>query len=137
MSKKTRYQSAMISEQARNNANEYQKKYTKIRSKQEEGFFNRSVDYRDYLYVPEGYEGFAIGLYLTFIPYIIGLAALFLLVAKANFEYFLEFSLSSFIIIWVIGYEACTILFLVFVVFMWIKYLLNSGKAETPQSKKF
>jgi len=116
----------LISDNARDSAKIYQRENIKIRRHQEEDFFNQSHDYRDFVFSPEGYEGIVLTLYIFILPYLAGLTFLFLFVARASYEYFLEFNLASFFIIWAIGYEVCAVLAIAGIFLAWFKHI-NSG----------
>lgn len=94
-----RVKSALISDSARNSAREYQNQNLKVRRQMEDDFFQKSLDYRDFVFSPEGYEGIVLALYIGTIPYLMGLLFLFLFVAEASYEYFLQFNLASFFVI--------------------------------------
>lgn len=136
-----RIQSALISDSARENAKAYQMENLKARRQKEEDFFNQSLDYRNFVFSPEGYEGIVLALYIATIPYLIGLFFLFLFIAEASYEYFLEFNLASYFIIWAIGYEVCAALVLIVIFLAWIKHLNTRHNKETlqkkPQNKKY
>lgn len=136
-----RIQSALISDSARENAKAYQMENLKTRRQKEEDFFNQSLDYRDFVFSPEGYEGIVLALYIATIPYLMGLLFLFLFVAEASYEYFLEFNLASYFVIWAIGYEVCAALILIGIFLAWIKHLKTRYNKEQlrkkPPSKKY
>lgn len=131
-----RYRSAMLTKESRESARSYQRENLKTRRKQEEDFFNKSLDYRDFVFSPEGYEGVVLALYLFTIPYLIGLAFLFLFVAEASYEYFIEFDLASFLVIWAIGYEVCAVLVLVIIFIAWIRSINNRWNNEKDRKKR-
>ena len=114
------------------NVKEYQEKSQKIR-REKEAFLNREFDYRDYIFAPEGYEGVMLFLYIMIIPYVIGLAFLFLFIAKSSYHLFLEFNLASFMIIWAIGYEICAVLAIIIFFYSWMK---EKDTVEIPKGKK-
>lgn len=122
--------SSLISDTARNSAKAYQNENLKTRRHQEEDFFNQSLDYRDFLMVPTGYEGIAISLYILIVPYIAGLSFLYLFIARASYEYFLAFNLTSFAVIWAIGYEVCAVAILVGIFLAWIKHINTRWNQE-------
>lgn len=127
--------STLIVENARENAKTYQQENLKTRRQMEEGFFQKSHDYRDFVLSPEGYEGIVVALYILTIPYLTGLLFLFLLVAKASYEYFLQFNLASFFVIWAIGYEVCAALILIGIFLAWLKYISNRWSKEQARKK--
>ena len=124
------YGSMLISDIARERSKEYQRERGRERRRIEEGYFNQTVDYRQYVLSPDGYEGAMLSLYIALIPYVAGLAFLFLFVAQGQLEYFIEFNLTSFFIIWAIGYEVCAAMMLGAIFFGWIKYLVVRWEKE-------
>ena len=109
-------------------AENYQEKSKKVR-REKEAFLNRKFDYRDYIFAPEGYEGIMLFLYIMIIPYLIALVFLFLFIAKSSYELFLSFDLTSFLIIWAIGYEICAILAIIIFLYSWFR---DDSPDETP-----
>lgn len=127
--------SSLISDTARESAKIYQRENLKTRRQQEDDFFNRQLDYRDFVFSPEGYEGIVLALYLVTIPYLMGLLFLFLFVAEASYEYFLQFDLASFFVIWAIGYEACAVTILVTIFLIWLKHINTRVNKEQARKK--
>lgn len=125
-----RYRSTLISDTARDSAQQYQKENLKIRRDIEEDFFQKSFDFRDFIFSPEGYEGIVFALYLAILPYLTGLTFLFLFVAEASYEYFMEFNLTSYFIIWAIGYEVCAVLILGGIFLAWVKHINDRYNRE-------
>ncbi|MFA5216619.1 MAG: hypothetical protein WC407_11455 [Sulfuricurvum sp.] len=130
MKKNEAFRSSLINNDSRESAQNYQRENLKSRRKQEDDFFNQSFDYRDYVISPQGYEGVALSIYIITLPYLLGLMFLFLFVAKASYEYFLQFDLASFFIIWAIGYEACAVLILAIIFLIWLKSISNRWNGE-------
>ncbi|MDD4885194.1 hypothetical protein [Sulfuricurvum sp.] len=130
-----RIQSSLISDVARDNARNYQRENLQTRRQLEDDFFQKSLDYRDFVFAPEGYEGVVLALYILIVPYLAGLLFLFLFVAEASYEYFLQFNLASFFIIWAIGYEVCAVLLLVGIFLMWLKHINNRWNKEQSRKK--
>lgn len=112
----------------RENVENYQEKSKKIRQ-EKEAFLNREFDYRDYIFAPEGYEGIMLFLYIMIIPYLVALVFLFLFIAKSSYELFLTFELTSFLIIWAIGYEICAIFAIIIFFYIWFS---DDSSNETP-----
>ncbi|MFA6188691.1 MAG: hypothetical protein WC680_05380 [Sulfuricurvum sp.] len=106
----------------------YQKEAKKLR-REKEAFLHREFDYRDYIFAPEGYEGVMLSLYIAVIPYLVALAFLFVFIAKSSYQYFLEFNLSSYFIIWAIGYEVCAVLAIIVFFYAWFT---DDSPDETP-----
>lgn len=130
-----RMRSTLISDTARDSAKIYQKENINTRRQQEDDFFNKSLDYRDFVFSPEGYEGIVFGLYLLILPYLAGLLFLYLFVAKASYEYFLVFNLTSFAIIWAIGYEVCAVSIIVGIFLAWFKHINSRWNQEQARKK--
>jgi len=130
-----RMNSSLISDTARDSAKVYQRENIKTRRQQEDDFFNQSLDYRDFVFSPEGYEGIVLSLYILILPYLAGLTFLFLFVAEASYEYFLEFNLASFFIIWAIGYEVCAVLAIAGIFLAWLKHINTRWNSEQARKK--
>lgn len=120
--KRKNHNSSFMSDSARENAREYQTANRRIRKQKEEDFFNKSLDYRNFVFAPEGFEAIMAGIYIILLPYLAGLAFLYLFVAEGNFEYFVEFDLASFLVIWAIGYETIAGSILIFIILKAIQY---------------
>ncbi|WP_428737297.1 hypothetical protein [Sulfurimonas sp.] len=92
----------------------------KKRRKKKVSFGAQKVDFKDYIFVPDNYEGIAYIIYFTLIPYIAGAIFLFLFIAGGDFHNFMLLDLNSFIIVWLIGYEivAAFLLFWIFIMFL-------------------
>lgn len=125
----------IVGEEVRESARQYQKENLTARKKQEEAYFDKKYSVGDLVLVPEGYEVYAVGLYAFVIPYLAGLFFLFLFVADSSFEYFIEFNLGSFFVIWAIGYEVVAALLLSVIFGGWIRYLFKRGEAENVRKR--
>ena len=101
----------------------------------EEDFLSQEVDYRNFVFAPEGYEGPVLFVYLISLPYLIGLTFLFLFVARASYEYFLEFNLSSYFVIWAIGYEVSAVLLLIIIFLAWLNHYRTRYNRESLRTK--
>jgi hypothetical protein len=124
-SKSPKNSQSILSNDYRSTGREFSKESIARRKSHEEGFLNQEVDYRRFLFAPEGYEGLVLSLYLLIIPYLVGLSFLFLFVARASYEYFLEFNLSSYFVIWAIGYEVSAASLLIIIFLAWINHYRN------------
>jgi hypothetical protein len=122
--------SGPMSQSAQKSAGEHRKGQQRGRPQSEEGFFDRSFDYRSFAFLPEGYEKAMIAFYSITLPYLAGVSFLFLFIARAKMEYFFEFSLTSFFVIWAIGYEVCAVLMMVGILLWWLKYLSTGGNEK-------
>lgn len=72
----------------------------------EESFFSQSVKIGDYVYLPEGSEGFMLLFYFLAIPYGVGLIVIWLFIAGGDMSSFLVLDIFTIIPVWSIGYEA-------------------------------
>jgi hypothetical protein len=71
----------------------------------EESFFSQSVRISDYIFLPEGMEGFMLLIYFVLIPYGVGLIVIWLFIAGGNMDSFLVLDIFTIIPVWSIGYE--------------------------------
>ncbi|MEN8147636.1 MAG: hypothetical protein ABFR02_08450 [Campylobacterota bacterium] len=97
----------------------FQKRNTKRRT--EASFAQKEIDIKAFVIAPEGYEAFMFGIYFLTIPYLAGLAFLYLFVAQASFSHFLNFKISSFFVIWMIGYEVVAVIILAMIAYAFAK----------------
>ena len=100
-------------------AKNFQKRNSKRRT--EVSFAQKEVDIKAFIIAPEGYEAFMFGVYFITIPYLAGLAFLYLFIAKASFSHFLNFKISSFFVIWMIGYEVVAVIILTLIAYAFVK----------------
>jgi hypothetical protein len=126
-----RHHSSLISDLARENVKIYKIEKQKIRRHIENNFFKKTLDYRDFVFSPAGYEGPATIIYIALIPYIMGLLVLFF-IAEESYEHFMEFNLASYFIIWAIGYEMCALVLLIIIFIAWFKQSTNRWRREYP-----
>lgn len=100
-------------------AKSFQKRNNKKRNT--ESFAQKEVDIKAYIFAPEGYETFMFIVYFITIPYLAGLSFLYLFIAKGDFSNFLNFKISSFFVIWAIGYEVVAAILLTLIINSFIK----------------
>ena len=91
------------------------------RKRNENSFAQKEVDIKAFVIAPEGYEAFMFGIYFITIPYLVGLAFLYLFVAQASFSHFLNFKISSYFVIWMIGYEVVAVTILAMIAYAFAK----------------
>lgn len=89
----------------------------------EKSFASKKIDLSKYLLAPKGYEGIAYCLYFLSIPYLVGLTFLFFYIAEGVYDSFSLLDITSFLIIWAIGYEITGSIILLIIFFSFIKYL--------------
>ncbi|WP_294966879.1 hypothetical protein [Sulfurimonas sp.] len=93
-----------------------------VKKKKPKSFAKKEINLKDYLYVPDGLEPLLYTLYFVLIPYIIGSVFLFTTIAGANFDNFKLLDMSSFFIVWAIGYEIVATLLLISILVMFLKH---------------
>lgn len=98
------------------------KKKNSVKKRKAKGFAKQEVNFKDYLYVPEGMEFIVYTVYFIAIPYIIGAVFLFFTVAGADFANFKLLDMAAFFIVWAIGYEIVATLMLIGILVMFLKY---------------
>ncbi|MDD2828342.1 MAG: hypothetical protein PHW18_02075 [Sulfuricurvum sp.] len=131
MDYKTKHDSkSFLSNDYRSGGKQFSQESLAKRREQEEDFLNQEVDYRNFVFAPEGYEGLMFFIYFLTLPYLVGLGFLFMFVARANYESFLTFNLSSYFIIWAIGYEVSAVLLLIIIFLAWINHYHNRYNRE-------
>lgn len=93
-------------------------------------FSSQKVDFKDYVFAPDGYEGIFYTLYFLMIPYIVGTVFLFFFVAGADYDNFMLLEISAFFIVWMMGYEIVATLLLISIFFSFLRY------EKKPKTKK-
>jgi hypothetical protein len=91
------------------------------KKRQTNSFAQKEINIHDYVFAPEGYETFMFIIYFITIPYLAGLGFLYLFIAKGDFSNFLNFKISSFFVIWAIGYEVVAAILLTLIINSFIK----------------
>jgi hypothetical protein len=99
-----------------------------IKKSPSKDFASKEVVVSDYLIIPQKYESIAYISYFIGIPYFMGIIFIFFFIAGAVYENFSLLDLTSFLIIWGIGYEVTGILLLFSIFIAYIKFLKNSFK---------
>jgi hypothetical protein len=85
-------------------------------------FSSQKVDFQDYVFAPDGYEGIFYTLYFLMIPYIVGAVFLFFFVAGADYDNFMLLEFSAFFIVWMMGYEIVAALLLISIFISFLRY---------------
>jgi hypothetical protein len=98
------------------------KKKQGTKKKKSTSFAKKEVDFKDYLYVPDGLEPLIYTIYFVFIPYVFGAIFLFFTIAGADFDNFKLLNMSAFFIVWAIGYEIVATLLLISILVMFLKH---------------
>jgi len=111
------YYNQLVREERKNSAKKEQKK-----KKKKVSFGAQKVDFKDYIYVPEEWQGLAYAIYFVLVPYIAGAIFLFLIVAGASYENFMLLNINAFPIVWLIGYEIVAVCLLVWILVLYLTY---------------
>lgn len=90
--------------------------------KKKVSFGAQKVDFKDYVFVPDGYEFIAYSLYVLCVPYIAGAIFLFFFVAGGDYENFMLLRLNAFLIVWLIGYEIVAVFLLSWIFILYLQY---------------
>jgi len=94
----------------------------KQKKKKSSSFGSQEVDFKDFLYLPENWEGAAYVFYFVGVPYIVGAVFLFFFVAGGSYENFKLLNMNAFLIIWLIGYEIVAIFSLIWILILYLQY---------------
>jgi hypothetical protein len=93
-----------------------------VKKQKTKSFAKKEINLKDYLYVPDGFETLLYTLYFVLIPYIIGSIFLFITIAGVDVDNFKLLDMSSFFIVWAIGYEIVATLLLISLLVMFLKH---------------
>lgn len=85
-------------------------------------FSSKKVQLSDFAPVPEGWEYFAYAFYAIALPYTLGAAFLFLVVARGDYSSFMLLNMSAFPVVWLIGYEIVAVIMLIWILFLYLKH---------------
>ena len=96
--------------------------------KKKQTFSSKKVDFSKYLIVLKGYETIMYTIYFLLVPYIVGITFLFFYVAKGAYSNFALLDLTSFLIVWAIGYEITGAMILFFIFLSFVKHLKSPSK---------
>lgn len=102
---------------------EYKSRMQSLRKKKKDTFGSEPVDVNKYILSPDGMEGLVISIYVLLIPYIVGAIVLFLFVAGSDIDKFLILDLTTFFIVWAIGYEVVATFLLLAIFYSYLKYM--------------
>jgi hypothetical protein len=100
-------------------AKKFQKRNNRRRT--EASFAQKEVDVKAFIIAPEGYETFMFIIYFLTIPYLAGLIFLYLFIADGSFSHFLNFKITSYFVIWMIGYEVVAAIVLTMIAYAFAK----------------
>jgi len=124
--------STLYFQQDRFDMEEYKERMQSLRVKKDVSFESRDVDINKFIISPEGMEGLILSIYIIIIPYIMGAIVLFLFVAGSDVDKFLIMDLTTFFIVWAIGYEVVAALILSAIFYSYLKYMGCCGMSEHP-----
>jgi len=119
---------------------EYKERMQSMRKKKKVTFNSQEVDVNKFIISPEGMEGLVLSIYILLIPYIVGTGTLFLFVAGSDIDKFLIMDLTTFFIVWAIGYEVVAVFLLSAIFYSYLKYMgccgLKESKIERPRQRR-
>ena len=98
------------------------KKKKNSAKKQTMSFSNQTINFKDYIFIPEDMEFFFYSFYVLVIPYIVGAIFLFFAVAGGDFSNFMLLDLAQAFIVWAIGYEIVATISLLWIFVLFIRY---------------
>jgi hypothetical protein len=101
-----------------------------------DSFGSQPVDFGKFVYLPEGYENFFIFLYILIAPYLTGLIFLFFFVAKTNVTNFTSLDLTTFFVVWAIGYEILAAFLLMLIFYSAFNFRPRAKKPQPRQKKR-
>ncbi|MDD5399943.1 MAG: hypothetical protein PHQ93_02005 [Sulfurimonas sp.] len=90
-------------------------------------FSSQEVEFSNYLLAPNGYEGIFYTIYFLTIPYAVGTVFLFFFIADASYGNFKLLDMSSFLIVWLMGYEIVATLLLIAI---FLSFLRHDDKSK-------
>jgi len=98
-------------------------------------FLSHKVHLSDFINLPEGTLNILVFIAFVLIPYLTGIAFIFLLIANANFDTFknINININDYLIYWTIGYELLAILFILLI----IKSAINFNNAISSHKNSY
>ena len=115
---------------------EYKSRMQSLRKKKKDSFGSEPVNVNKYIISPDGMEGLVISIYVLLIPYLVGAIVLFLFVAGSDIDRFLILDLTTFFIVWAIGYEVVAVFLLSAIFYSYLKYMGCCGLQPDAREKK-
>jgi len=85
-------------------------------------FGSQKIEFKDFLFAPEKWEGVFYTLYALCIPYMVGAIFLFFFVAGGSYDNFKLLNMDAFLIIWLIGYEVVAVFSLIWIMILYLQY---------------
>ncbi|MEA3331411.1 MAG: hypothetical protein U9Q29_06930 [Campylobacterota bacterium] len=107
-----------------------QKQAHRVKAK---SFGSQHVNFSNIMFAPDGWESIFYTVYFFTLPYIVGIIFLFLFIAGATFENFMLLEMSSFFIVWAIGYEVIAALSLTYIAYLYITYLSDDSQKKAQR----
>jgi len=96
---------------------------SKTRKKRKhQSFGSQTVDLKEIVFVPDGYETISYMLYILIVPYLVGAVCLFFVIAGGNIDNFMLLDTSAFMIVWAIGYEIVAVVSLCWILLLYLQY---------------
>lgn len=86
------------------------------KDKKSKSFLSQKVHLRDFINLNEGTLNIVAFIAFVVIPYLTGIAFIFLLIANANFDTFKNININDYLIYWTIGYELLAMLLILLII---------------------
>lgn len=86
------------------------------KEQESKGFLSQKIYFSDFSNLDEGVLNILVFIAFVLIPYIAGLAFIFILIAHANFNTFKDININDYLIYWTIGYETLAFILMLFVI---------------------
>ena len=90
--------------------------------KTSDSFTDKEVDFSDFLFVIDGYEGVLYTAYIMLIPYIVGTVFLYFFIANGDFGNYKLIGTDTFIVVWMVGYEVVAAIALISIFISFLRH---------------
>ena len=88
----------------------------KSKSQKPKSFLSQKVSLSDFVNLDESTLNIVASIAFVVLPYITGIAFIFLLIANANFDTFKDININDYLIYWTIGYEVLATVIILFII---------------------
>lgn len=102
--------------------NQMQRQNSNKKKKPKSSFANQEIKPSEIVFVIEGLEAYFYMFYFISVPYITGVLFLFVAIAGGDFNSLISLDLTSFFIVWAIGYEIVATISLIWIFILFLKY---------------
>ncbi|NOZ91090.1 MAG: hypothetical protein GXO60_07390 [Epsilonproteobacteria bacterium] len=94
----------------------YKELYKKEKNNKIKKFMKQELDITNYISLPKGLANMIFFIGFLVVPYIVGIAFIFFIIAQASFDIFLGINIKEYPVYWAIGYEVIATLLLLIIV---------------------